>query len=406
MNKKLIIAYSIVGILMVASVILGAKVFNNKTENITNALSDISNTVTYNDFPKPDKSEKVTLSGNKKKPNETFKSNATNKAVLTKKPVDENISNKTQTKIIFTGDVYLPNYLQKAYTAKGINGIMTKDLQSKLIDADVLMINNEFPFSNRGTKQDKKFTFRLNPSFVSVLTDIGVDIASLANNHCQDYGKISLSDTFTTLENAGIKYAGAGESVERAKEIQIMTVNGRKYGFIAASRVVPYIDWRVEKSTPGVFSCYDDKELIELVKRAKMECDYVAVFPHWGVERKSYPEKYQSQIAKDCIEAGADTVVGAHSHCLQGIEYIDGKPVFYSLGNFIFSYDIDMSAVLEVSIESSGNVIYKIVPVYTKNGITAIARDKKANEIINHLNKISDNASLDYNGFVSSISKQ
>mgnify|MGYP000736087743 FL=1 len=60
----------------------------------------------------------------------------------------------------------------------------------------------------------------------------------------------------------------------------------------------------------------------------------MAVYPHWGVEYQAYPEANQTQIAKACIDAGADVVVGSHTHCLQGVSYIDGKPVFYSLGEF------------------------------------------------------------------------
>lgn len=302
--------------------------------------------------------------------------------------------------IIFTGDVYLPEYLQAAYTSKGISGIMTEELQDKLRAADILMINNEFPFSTRGSAQDKQYTFRLNPSFVTVLTDIGVDIASLANNHSLDYGKDALTDTFSTLDLAGIMYAGAGETIERAKQIQTVTINGKKYGFIAVSRVVPEVSWKVEVSAPGVFSCYDDTQLIEVIKEAREECDYVAVFVHWGVERNSYPEDYQRNIAKDCIDAGADAVIGAHSHCLQSIEYIDGKPVFYSLGNFIFSYNIDMSAVLEVTINPNQAITYRMVPVYTANGVTTIAEDDKADTIISHLNTLSETAQVLEDGLV------
>ena len=81
------------------------------------------------------------------------------------------------------------------------------------------MVNNEFPFSNRGEPmEDKQFTFCCDPKYVKALNEMGLDIVSLANNHTLDYGRDALSDTFTTLDGAGILYAGAGETKERAYE--------------------------------------------------------------------------------------------------------------------------------------------------------------------------------------------
>ena len=86
-------------------------------------------------------------------------------------------------------------------------------------------------------KQDKTYTFRADPANVSLLQEMGADLASLANNHALDYGTEALSDTFVTLDNAGIAYMGAGETMERAAEMITVEVNGYTLGFMAASRV-------------------------------------------------------------------------------------------------------------------------------------------------------------------------
>ena len=118
--------------------------------------------------------------------------------------------------MFFTGDVML-QYCRGVYAEKGINGLITPYLQQEMVNADMTVINNEFPFSTRGTKApDKQYTFRVEPSYVSALVDMGVDVASLANNHALDFGQDALLDTFTTLDNAGIPYVGAGETKERA----------------------------------------------------------------------------------------------------------------------------------------------------------------------------------------------
>ena len=195
--------------------------------------------------------------------------------------------------------------------------MVAPELLEELQAADILMVNNEFPFSDRGTPMaDKQFTFRCSPGYVKALNEMGVDIVSLANNHTLDYGRDALSDTFTTLDGAGILYAGAGETKERAYELQIIEKNGKKFGFLAASRVVPESNWKVEERTPGMLTAYDDTKLVQLIKEARSGCDFLAVYIHWGVEYDAYPQDYQTKIATDCFNAGADLILGAHTHCL------------------------------------------------------------------------------------------
>lgn len=305
------------------------------------------------------------------------------------------------TTILFTGDVLFANAFKAGYDANGIEGVVSAELLQELRDADILMVNNEFPFSDQGTPMaDKQFTFQCSPSYVSALNEMGVDVVSLANNHTLDYGKEALIDTFHTLDGAGILYGGAGETVERAEAVQTIEINGKTYGFLAVSRVVPTADWKVENSVPGIFSCYDDTRLVELVAEAKEYCDFLAVYPHWGVEYEAYPESYQTQIAERCIEAGADVIVGSHTHCLQGVSYINGKPVFYSLGNFVFGQTIDRSAMVKVTIDASGNVSYQYIPVYAAGGVTYMATGDQATQICQYLDGISPEATVGMDGMV------
>lgn len=305
------------------------------------------------------------------------------------------------TTILFTGDVLFANAFKAGYDTKGIEGVISEELLQELRDADILMVNNEFPFSDQGAAmEDKQFTFRCSPSYVSALNEMGVDVVSLANNHTLDYGKEALTDTFQALDGAGICYGGAGGTVERAEEVQTIEIDGKTYGFLAVSRVVPTADWKVENSTPGIFTCYSDTRLVELVQEAKEYCDYLAVYPHWGIEYEAYPEAYQTQIAERCIEAGADVIVGSHTHCLQGVSYIDGKPVFYSLGNFIFGQTIDRSAILKVTIDASGNVSYQYIPVYAAGGVTYMATGERAAQTYQYLDSISPEATVGADGVV------
>lgn len=306
-----------------------------------------------------------------------------------------------ETTVLFTGDVLFGNSFKTGYDARGILGVVSEELQRELQAADILMINNEFPFSDRGTPmEDKQYTFQCSPGYVTALNEMGVDIVSLANNHTLDFGKEALSDTFATLDGAGILYGGAGETVERAEKLQVIEVNGKRFGFIAVSRVIPDVSWKVEFSTPGLFSCYDETRLIELVAEADETCDFVAVYPHWGVEYAEYPEEYQRKIAQKCMEAGADVVVGSHTHCLQGVEFFDGKPVFYSLGNFIFGRDITRSAVVKLTVDAEGNASYSLIPVYASGGVTQRAADEAGESTLSYIDSISPGASVSAEGTV------
>ena len=144
--------------------------------------------------------------------------------------------------MLFTGDVMIQR-CTGLYDSKGINGIISDYIEEEMVAADMTMINNEFPFSTRGSQHpDKQFTFRVDPKYVSMLQDMGVDVASLANNHALDYMTDSLLDTFTTLDNAGIPYVGAGETKERAEEAIFVEAGGRKIGVLSASRVIPVVE--------------------------------------------------------------------------------------------------------------------------------------------------------------------
>lgn len=390
----------VVSLIIAVGVMVALVRAGGKTAQTQNAVSNAQLPVTE---------ENVTLDGNPAPEKATETEQLSEEASETEKettlPIEDAETENAEvipdedTTIIFTGDVLFANAFKAGYDAKGIDGVISEELLTELTSADILMVNQEFPFGETGEPvANKQYTFQCSPSYVTALKEMGVDVVSLANNHVLDYGKESLLETFATLDNAGILYGGAGETVERAEEVQVIEVNGRKYGFLAVSRVVPTGDWKVENSVPGVFSCYDDNRLIELVEQASAECDFLAVYPHWGVEHASYPEDYQTRIAERCLAAGADVVVGSHTHCLQGVTFIEDKPVCYSLGNFVFGQNIDRSAILKVTIAADGTVSYRYLPVYATGGVTYLAADEKAEEICTYLNDISVGATVASDG--------
>ncbi len=303
--------------------------------------------------------------------------------------------------LLFTGDVLLSDYVLENYDRDGISGVLSPVLLEAMQTADITVINNEFPFSTRGEQApDKQFTFRVNPDYVRVLTDMGVDIAGIANNHVLDFGPDALLDTFETLENAGIDYMGAGSDLSRASALITKEVNGKTFGFLAASRVIPVVSWDIKNASPGVFTTYDPALLLAAIKEARTHCDFLSVFVHWGIERDEYPQDYQVTMAQQYIDAGADLVVGAHPHVLQGIAYYENKPVFYSLGNFIFNREIPRTAVLRVTVPPEGSPAFQLIAASAANARTIADDGDKRNAACDYLESISEGIVIDDEGIV------
>ncbi|MCI8326913.1 MAG: CapA family protein [Lachnospiraceae bacterium] len=303
--------------------------------------------------------------------------------------------------LIFTGDVFLSNYVLHNYERAGITGVLDAALLEELRGVDLTVINEEFPFSVRGEQaKDKQFTFRVDPSYVKIFQEMGVDMVTLANNHVLDYGDDALMDTLETLEQAEILYAGAGEQREQAMQLQVKEVNGVRIGMLAASRVIPEVSWNIENHQPGVFCTYDPSLLLEKVRAAKNSCDYLFVYIHWGVERNTEPEEYQKNLARQYIDAGADAIIGSHPHVLQGIEFYQGNPIFYSLGNFIFNQNIERTMAVKLEIDKKGNTQVCLFPATAIDGKTNLLEREKREVFYQGLEEISFGIQIDENGVV------
>ena len=269
---------------------------------------------------------------------------------------------KEDVTLLFAGDLFLTDILQEKYDKNGISAAATQELLSVTRGADVFMLNQEFPFGTTGeAMEDKQYTFRVAPKYVSILPELGTDIVTLANNHMLDFGRGPLTETLTALDGAGILHVGAGQNLQAASALKTIDVGGRTIGFLGATRVIPEHSWTASKSNSGLFTTYDPTKLVTEIQEAKKTCDYVVVYVHWGVERNTEPEDYQKSLARQYIDAGADAVIGAHPHVLQGIEYYQGKPIFYSLGNFIFANRTYETMMAELTVtDSSVNV--RVIP--------------------------------------------
>ncbi len=306
--------------------------------------------------------------------------------------------------LLFAGDILLSSHVTSVYDKAGdISGVLDDGFRGEIDQADIFMVNQEFPFSDRGSAApDKQFTFRLPPSRVSMMNELGIDIVTLANNHSLDFGTDALVDTCNVLEEAGIRYVGAGPNMERARQLQTMEVKGKTIGFLAASRVYPDPAWVANSNKPGMVSGYDPSILLEEIEKAQESCDYLVVYLHWGVERDEKPQEYQRVLGKRIIDAGADMVIGSHPHVLQGIEYYNGKPICYSLGNFIFGSSIPKTALLRAEVDlEQGTTALSLVPGTSQKGYTRKLEDPEETlKFFQYFQGISFGIEVDENGMI------
>ena len=290
-------------------------------------------------------------------------------------------------------------------------GDLTRCISPELLkimnDADITVINNEFTYTTRGTALvGKAWTFRAKPESVSLLHEMGVDIAILANNHAYDYGEVSLTDTMETLKNAGIDYVGAGYNLEEAKRAVYKTIQGKTVAFVAASRAEKNIKTPMATETkPGILRCYkkgeasnidEEAEFIDAIREAKKNADFVIAIVHWGADYQEKIEQVQIDTAKIYLDAGADAIIGGHSHKPDPIDFYNGKPIVYGYSNFWFNdKDLD-SMVIELRIHGDDATGERYVDLYYTparqvNVKTTIALGADREKVVNNMLKISGN---------------
>lgn len=312
--------------------------------------------------------------------------------------------------VAFAGDINLDeNWVTTKHLDAVPNGIydcISPELIEEMQKADVMCLNNEFTYSRQGSPMNgKAYTFRAAPERVEVLKTLGVDVVKLANNHVYDYGRAAFCDTLDVLDEAGIARMGAGRDLEEAMRPVYKQIDGKTVAFVAASRAEKNIMTpEASENVPGILRCYDTYRFKEVIKEARAHADFVIAYVHWGTEYSYKLEAVQRSTGKEYIDAGADAVIGAHSHCLQGMEYYNGKPILYSLGNYWFNEKTLDTALAKLHFSgngSSGQLEIQIIPAVQSGCETHIAKDAaEKKRILTFLESISVNAGFTEDGIL------
>jgi poly-gamma-glutamate synthesis protein (capsule biosynthesis protein) len=203
------------------------------------------------------------------------------------------------------------------------------------------------------------------PRMVEGLLAAGFDAMSCASN--VTYGKGVIESTLSTLETAGIAHCGIGRNVSEARKPAIIEAKGVRFGFLSYTSVFWPYQHAAGPDSPGVATVKattayqpdrralempgaapiivtipDAAELVAMendIRTLRGRVDIIVLSCHWGVSGSSEPADYQRIMAHKAVEAGADIIMGHHPHVLQPIEVYQGKPIFYSVGNFAFDWE-------------------------------------------------------------------
>lgn len=288
-----------------------------------------------------------------------------------------------------------------------IESCIDQALLTEMRRSDICMVNNEFPYSDRGTPiPEKAFTFRSKPENVKLLHEMGVDVVSLANNHAYDHGETALLDTFDILEQAQVEYVGAGRNLSEASEPVYFERNGIKVALLAVTQI-ERLDTPDTKgatdSAAGVLRCFNENELnhvLGLISETKKQCDALIVYIHWGTENTDVLDWAQPYQADLLSKAGADLIVGAHPHCLQGLDSVNGVPVIYSLGNYWFNSKTLDTALLKVVVEKEGVKTVQMIPARQQDCSTFMLGDAEKQRVLGYLQSLSPNITLDAEGYM------
>lgn len=269
--------------------------------------------------------------------------------------------------IAVAGDIILGRTVHRIMERSGDWAAPFRAVAPLLAGADLTVADLECALTSSFAPPDDPFTMRFMtfPQAVEGLLLAGIDAVSLANNHSMDFGAQGMRDTLAILQAHGIAHCGIGETLAEARRPALLDVAGTTiallgYDGISGAWYGAGEDW------PGT-APLTVEYVIEDVSAAAGLADIVIPFFHWGIEYTLLPTEEQRRIARAAIDAGATLVLGSHPHWLQGFEFYRGKPIFYSLGNFVFdqewSLETKQGVILRLRFSGARLLTFSLEPV-------------------------------------------
>lgn len=248
-------------------------------------------------------------------------------------------------KILFFGDLMLDRNVLSVIQKRGLNYIFEKTPKQTWEGYDLVGSNLEGAVTEDGRHYNpqRDYDFAFKPEYVNQLKEYGFNVFNLANNHALDQGWQGVSETYQNLNNLEFNYFGSPDGLVDKNSCQIIEKNSLKIGFCGFSMT---------------YSVLNESDLEFLIAKTKKQSDLLIASIHWGVEYEHIANSTQKEIAYQMIDWGVDIILGHHPHVVQGLEIYKEKPIFYSLGNFIFDqyFSKDTQEGIAVGIDFNGQI--------------------------------------------------
>lgn len=271
--------------------------------------------------------------------------------------------------ITFTGDILLDRGVRQFVEHRSVDKLFSPFVDSVFQSSDLVVANLECPATKIQQPAFKQYIFRAEPEWLQTLKAHGITHLNLANNHSVDQGRIGLADTKKNIQETGMIPVGAGDNMQEAAQPVLLASTPRNV-YLLTSLQMPLENFSYLPDKTSV--SHEDLDSLKTRVRQLKEtdpCCYIIVSLHWGGEHTLKPVPLQRQQAHQLIDAGADALICHHTHTLQTIEQYQGKPIYYSIGNFIFDQKKPINSkacMVKVTIKKESSHI-ETIPIVIRN---------------------------------------
>lgn len=286
--------------------------------------------------------------------------------------------------LLFGGDVSLENI---AYDKLPESGGLFTELEEYL-QADLSMVTLGSPLARAATTLEEELYDRNRLEAVNLLAESGIDIVNLTNNSLMEHGTQGLDETLKALDSKGLYRLGAGRNETEARRPEVIDVKGKRIAYLSYSMGGDNAAFGDRAGT----NAQDMKEIVEDIQALRDEVDWIVVNYRWVDFVSEEPNFKQTNLARLAIDQGADVVVGYHPDIIQGAEVYKGRPIAYSVGDFVFETENSTadqdSAMLKVALKQDQMKV-EFVPVRVKNSLPQALAGPEGKAVLQKIDQAS-----------------
>lgn len=297
------------------------------------------------------------------------------------------------------------------------NNFFSEEVKNLFKNSDLNIINLETPILNSNFKYDKILKtgpcLSTNEKIINLLNELNISTVTAANNHILDFGSMGLNSTIEILNKNKIDYVGVGENLNKAHKFLIKKINDLKIGIVNFCEN----EWSSAKDTASGANPYNIIDNLNQIKQARIECDFVFVIIHGGHEYYNLPSPRMQKEYRFFAESGADAIICHHSHCISGFEEINNTPIFYGLGNMLFTIENNnpkwyYGLILKLELVKGEKVKWDVIPVGQSKLNFSVDLCMNKEEVINefyHYSEIISNPEIlnvNWNNFKAKMRNQ